>query len=50
MDGVSTIDVKNTYNHSLALNDLLVGERQGKVTIVDAGLEKSVEIARDGIT
>ena len=48
LDGVYNITVKNAFDHNLALNDLVVNDVQGSITIVDSGLGKAVEITRSG--
>ncbi|MBQ0067352.1 MAG: hypothetical protein KBS60_04105, partial [Phascolarctobacterium sp.] len=48
LDGVYNITAKNTFDHNLALNDLVVNDVQGSITIVDSGLGKAVEITRSG--
>ena len=49
LDGVSTININNTYNHNLSVNNLTVSEVQGRVTICDDGLMRNVSIFRNEV-
>ncbi len=49
LDGVSTININNTYNHNLSVSDLTVSEVQGRVTISDDGLMRNVSIYRNEV-
>ncbi|MCQ2362759.1 MAG: leukotoxin LktA family filamentous adhesin [Acidaminococcaceae bacterium] len=49
LDGVSNININNTYNHNLAVSDLTVSEVKGKVTISDDGLMRNVSIYRNKV-